>query len=290
MSQPTISTELSLGECANLALVFEATAAKPGNVHRGADFEDLTYPDFLIAAALTTPIFALAPSKTLGETVLSAVRATRSAVGTNVNLGTVLLLAPLAAVPREQPLGSGVAAVLSRLTPSDAEQVYEAIRIAQPGGMGQVSNDDVTCPAPADLLSAMRAAADRDLVARQYTNNFAQVLDEVVPSLAGGLAQGWSIQRTIIHVFLETLAKYPDSLIARKCGSEAATRASASAAKILASGSSDSEVYEDRLADLDFWLRSAGHRRNPGTTADLIAAGLFAALRDGIIKPPFRWD
>ena len=37
------------------------------------------------------------------------------------------------------------------------------------------------------------------------------------------------------------------------------------------------------LADFDFWLRSDGHRRNPGTTADLIAAALFAGLRDGWI-------
>ena len=43
------------------------------------------------------------------------------------------------------------------------------------------------------------------------------------------------------------------------------------------------------LADLDFWLRSDGHRRNPGTTADLIAAGLFAALREHQIALPFRW-
>ncbi len=30
--------------------LLEATAPKPGNVHRGADFEDLTYVDFLLAA------------------------------------------------------------------------------------------------------------------------------------------------------------------------------------------------------------------------------------------------
>jgi len=42
------------------------------------------------------------------------------------------------------------------------------------------------------------------------------------------------------------------------------------------------------LADFDFWLRSDGHRRNPGTTADLIAAALFVLLRDGLIDPPYR--
>ena len=43
-----------------LATIMEATAPKPGNVHRGADFEDASYPDFVVAATVigrssTTP-------------------------------------------------------------------------------------------------------------------------------------------------------------------------------------------------------------------------------------------
>ena len=43
--------------------------------------------------------------------------------------------------------------------------------------------------------------------------------------------------------------------------------------------------------ELDAYLRSDGHRLNPGTTADLVTACLFVALREGILKPtdPFRW-
>lgn len=290
MNDATGGLALSTGGCANLAILWEVTAPKPGNVHRGADFEDMTYPDFLAAAAITASIFDQAPLRPLGETVLAAVRATRLAVGVNVNLGTVLLIAPLAAVPRGESLPAGVAKFLRRLTPDDSKQVYEAIRLAQPGGLGVVETHDVAGPAPDDLLEAMRAAAERDLVARQYANDFAQVLDEVTPALTAAVARGWPLGQAIVHAFLEILSRYPDSLIARKCGVEAANRASAGAARVLAAGSPGSEAYDDKLADLDFWLRSAGHRRNPGTTADLVAAGLFAALRDGIIKPPFRWS
>jgi len=35
---------------------------------------------------------------------------------------------------------------------------------------------------------------------------------------------------------------------------------------------------------LDRYLRDERHQRNPGTTADLLAAGLFTLLRDGIIE------
>ena len=43
---------------------------------------------------------------------------------------------------------------------------------------------------------------------------------------------------------------------------------------------------------LDRHLRSDGNKLNPGTTADLIAACLFVALRENKVVPsaPFRWD
>ena len=37
----------------------------------------------------------------------------------------------------------------------------------------------------------------------------------------------------------------------------------------------------------DSWLRQPANRFNPGTTADLVTAALYAALRDGTIPYPF---
>ena len=65
-------------------------------------------------------------------------------------------------------------------------------------------------------------------------------------------------------------------------------QSAARAQRVLDSGSPGDDAYDRELVELDFWLRSEGHRRNPGTTADLVAAGLFVALRDGIIRPPYR--
>ena len=39
------------------------------------------------------------------------------------------------------------------------------------------------------------------------------------------------------------------------------------------------------LADFDASLRGADHRLNPGTTADLVAATLLAALLTGVRLP-----
>lgn len=279
---------LSTGQCAALATIMEATAPKPGNVYRGADFEDLSYSDFVVAATLLAPIFERAPDAPLGQTILTAVKTTRRAVATNANLGTILLIAPLAKVPRSVPLAAGIADVLGQLDAADARDVYEAIRHAKPGGLGRVEEADVAAEPPASLIDAMRLAAERDMVARQYAENFSTVLDVVVPSLERARAAGVWLLDAIVRVHVELMSQFPDSLIARRCGMEVARQSAARAGKVLEAGCPGSEAYERGLADLDFWLRARGHDRNPGTTADLVAAGLFAALRDGIIKPPFR--
>ena len=162
----------TIGQCVALATLLEATAPKPGNVHRGADFEDVTYPEFVAAGIAIAPVLEAAAERPLGATILAAVEATRRVTLRNTNLGTILLLAPLAAVPRTESLAGGVAAVLSRLTPDDAVNCYAAIRLAAPGGLGHVEQWDVESAAPSELLSAMRLAADRDLVARQYADGF----------------------------------------------------------------------------------------------------------------------
>ncbi|MDX1946272.1 MAG: triphosphoribosyl-dephospho-CoA synthase [Pirellulaceae bacterium] len=280
---------LSISQIATLACVLEATAPKVGNVHRGADFEDLTLPDFLVSAIAVGPILENAAAAGVGRTVLNAITATRQLVTTNTNLGMVLLLAPLAAMPRGEPLTiDSVHRVLSSLTPDDSRLVYEAIRLAQPGGLGKVEEMDVAAAPPDDLLAAMHAAANRDLVARQYAEDFCLVLGEVLPLLQAGRAQGWSLTEAIVHTQVSLLADHDDSLIARKCGPEVARQASAIAGQVLACGGPGDEAYYEALADFDFWLRSDGHRRNPGTTADLIAAALFAGLREGLLMPPWR--
>jgi triphosphoribosyl-dephospho-CoA synthase len=283
------SIRLSLGQCATLACLLEASAPKVGNVHRSADFDDLTFLDFAASAVAIGPAIESAESRGVGRTVLDAITATRRVVQTNTNLGIVLLLAPLAAVPAAQPLSAAaIRAVLSAMTGEDSRLVYEAIRLAQPGGLGKTDEMDVAAQPPESLLAAMRAAADRDLVARQYADDFRLVLDETLPLLLDGREKNWSLTDAIIRAHLELLARHGDSLILRKCGPETARQVATIAGHVLESGQPGDEPYFEAVADFDFWLRAGGNRRNPGTTADLIAAALFAGLRDNLILPPYN--
>ena len=278
---PTLST------CVTLACIWEATAPKPGNVYRGADFEDLSYVDFLVSAAVVGPILQQTAKQGVGATVFEAVERTRAAVATNTNLGIVLLLAPLAAVPEGVFLKEGVRGVLDALTPEDAKHVFAAIRAAQPGGLGEVDEADVnnTKSPEISLHEAMRLAADRDLIARQYTNHFEQVF-EVADHLEKLTHTDLPLSEAIVQAFLRLLAKHPDSLIARKCGEQIAQEVSTQAAATLAVGQPGEPAYEEALQAFDFSLRVDSHRRNPGTSADLIAAALFVLLRDNRLDWP----
>ena len=279
---------LSIGQCASLACLLEVTAPKVGNVHRGADFDDVLFTDFAVSSVAIGPAFDRAQEAGVGRTAHDAIQATRDLVATNTNLGMILLMAPLACVPRGNRLApESVHSTLAALSPNDSRLVYEAIRLAKPGGTGQVKEMDIARDAPADLLAAMRDAAERDLVARQYVDDFRLVLEEAVPLLVDARKQGWLLTSAIIHTHLKILSRHPDSLIARKCGGETARQASTMAARVLEAGGPEDESFHEAAADFDFWLRADGHRRNPGTTADLIAAALFAALRDELIQPPF---
>jgi triphosphoribosyl-dephospho-CoA synthase len=102
--------------------------------------------------------------------------------------------------------------------------------------------------------------------------------------LEEGRARGWSLNDSIVHAHIRQLAAEADSLIARKCGQRVAEQSQAMAGGVLDSGSPGDESYHSALADFDFWLRSDGHRRNPGTTADLVAAALFVLLREGRLE------
>ena len=62
----------------------------------------------------------------------------------------------------------------------------------------------------------MRLAADRDMVARQYAEGFHDVLNVVVPWLSHGAGHGdLALAAAIVHVHLEMMSEFPDSLISR---------------------------------------------------------------------------
>ena len=240
-------------------------------------------------ARVISPILGAARERSLGEIILQAVQATRTAVNHNTNLGIILLLAPLATVSRDELLTDGISKVLNSTTVEDSRMVYEAIRLAQPAGTGETREQDLNSEPTLTLLECMKLAANRDMIAAQYANGFEQVLRCGPEWLREVAVTGLPQPQQISLLAVRLMASFGDSLIARKCGQEMSDVVREKAQKLLDSGWPMQHDAGPQYTDFDMFLREDGHRRNPGTTADLIAAILFAGLRDGYLVPDCDW-
>lgn len=259
------------------ACLAELRALKPGNAHVFADGHRLTTELFVRSAdAAAAPLSA--HGARVGRRVLDAVEATHGAVGTNTNLGIILLCAPLAAAAEadHDELRSALVDVLGDLDTADASLAFRAIVRASPAGLGQVAENDVTQPARVTLREAMADAADRDRVARQYVTGFADIFDIGLPRLAAAAARAWAEEWTILAIYLGFLADCPDSHIVRKHGVAVANivRESASRFDAKLQSSWDPSRLTHELLAWDAELKA--QNINPGTSADLTVATLFA--------------
>ncbi len=273
-----------IAAAAQLACLLEVSAPKPGNVSPGQDFHDTRYEDFLASAIAIGPAFSEAGERPLGMTIRRAVEDTARWSRRNTNLGIVLLLAPLA---KAASLTSGtlrerLRRVLADTTVADAEESYVAIRRARPGGLGQSPSEDVARPPTVTLREAMRLAAERDTVAREYVTDFAVTFDVGAPAIRAARSAGLTWRDATVEGYLALLAAVPDTHVARKLGFDEAARISGLARAVVDAGGVRTGAGREAIGSLDTELRDAKNSRNPGTTADLTCGALFVViLEDG---------
>jgi len=160
--------------------------------------------------------------------------------------------------------------------------VFSAIALANPGGLGRSRRHDVRKPPRVTLLTAMAEARRRDRIAGQYASAYRDVFRIGLPRLAA--ASGWSESSAAVSAtFLAFLSGFPDSHARRKFGLGVARalcrRAGVLDSRLLREGLSP--ALQADLLKFDAELKAAGI--NPGTSADLTVATLFAAaLQHGL--------
>jgi triphosphoribosyl-dephospho-CoA synthase len=307
----TSATALDVGVMAQLACLLEVSAPKPGNVCPGRHFADARYEDFLASAAAIGGPLAGSGTRPLGATIRLAIESTGNWTASNTNLGLVLVLAPLARAaalesgsyePRatsHEPratshesratshesrggrLRDSLRLVLATTTCDDARDAYAAIRRASPGGLGQVDEQDVSGEPTVTLVEAMRLAADRDAIAREYATAFETTFLTGAPALERARGDALEWDDAIVETFLMLLAAHEDTHIARKAGAAVAADVTDGARAVLAAGGVRTAEGRRALEAFDRRLRDEGSRANPGTTADLTAAAIFVVLAGG---------
>ncbi|MDG5818302.1 triphosphoribosyl-dephospho-CoA synthase [Natronococcus sp. A-GB7] len=269
---------------AELALLLEvAGTPKPGNVDRHRDLEDLRFEHFLAGAVGARDGLELAANgAAVGPAFERAVEGMATQEGGNTQFGALLLLVPLVRAAGDELSQPVVEGVLEGTTVADAAAFYRAFEHVDvfvadpPEGMAPL---DVRRGAAAiqtleerglTLLDVMDRSVPGDDVAREWVTGFERSF-AAAERLAA--AEGPILERTAA-VFLSLLAERPDTLVANRSGEAVAAEATERAAALVERDALETdrdavEAFADELVDRGI---------NPGTTADVTAAGLFIAL------------
>jgi triphosphoribosyl-dephospho-CoA synthase len=304
-----------ISKCLELAILFEVSADKPGNVNLVVGFEGTRHEHFLASAVAATPYFELAAERGIafsrGEIPVSNVgvgRIIKDCVadvnawqrGGNTLVGTVILLAPIAVAAGITPTKGEYVFEISKLrenlrlvaestTPEDAVNVYEAIKVAKPSGLGKAPELDINDSNSVNrivkenisLYQVFKIASEYDRVCSEWVSNYPVTFDFAYPRLMEQIKETGDLNVAIVHTFLKVLAEYSDTFIARKVGIEKAREVSLMAKKVLELGGLETSKGKESLREFDLKLRRSSNLLNPGTTADIIAAALALGILGG---------
>jgi triphosphoribosyl-dephospho-CoA synthase len=260
------------------SFIADLHALKPGNVSRYAGGHGMDYGDFVKSATAVTPILCRS-GMAVGERILAAVRVTRATVRCNTNLGMLLLFAPLIRawerLGQDENLEQSLKHVLEHLDQSDAKNVFDAIRLANPGGLGQAEKFDLHSEVQVGLREAMAEAGSRDLIALQYSNGFEELFRIGLPVLRAYAERWKNLEWATVGCYLTFLSRFPDTHISRKFGSDKAREIMHKTREIWQAfdNNDNPEGMRDMLLDYDRELKNTNI--NPGTSADMTAASVL---------------
>ncbi len=274
---------------AELALLLEvAGTPKPGNVDRHRDLEDLRFEHFLAGAVGTRDgLESAANGAAVGPAFERAVEGMAAQEGDNTQFGALLLLVPLVRAARDDLSQPVVENVLEGTTVADAAAFYRSFEHVDvfvadpPEGMAPLDVRRGAAAIPTleerglTLLDVMDRSVPGDDVAREWVTGFERSF-AAAERLAA--AEGPILERTAA-VFLSLLAERPDTLVADRSGEAVAAEVTERAAALVERDALETdretvEAFADELVDRGI---------NPGTTADLTAAGLFIALEHEMV-------
>jgi len=294
-------TELIAAACERACLL-EAGAEKPGNVTPTKRFEDTTFKDFEAGAKALRPVFGEAAERGaraaageitlqqvgLGALILDGVRAVKqSHSGGNTHLGITLLLTPLcvAAGIDLKNFREAVRGVISSSTVEDSLNLYDAINLAEPGGLGD-SELDVRDEKSKEVLrrdgvtfkQLMDLSAERDVVTRELARGYPVTFNEGAPLFKKLVDEGIEEKRALEQTYLILLSRHHDTLIERKRGKQVAEKVLSKAGEVVDVGGILTPPGRRLSAALDDFLRSDGNKLNPGATADLACASALTVF------------
>ena len=280
----TDTVRRSTAENAQLALLLEVSSTpKPGNVDRHRDHDGLRFEHFVAGAVgAREGLDRAAEGAPVGEAFERAVAGMSGQTGGNTQFGAVLLVVPLVrAAAAGELTPESARAVVGRTDVEDAVGFYRAfehVGVAVDDPPEDLALPDVRRGGDAapelrerglTLADVMAESAPGDGIAREYTEGFGRTF-----RMADRIRDGSGpVTDRAAGAYLEALAAEVDTFVVTTHDRETAeeVRRRARAAR---DGEEDPEELADELVERGI---------NPGTTADLVAGGLFVALERGLV-------
>lgn len=279
-----------IARCAVLAMALEVSGTpKPGNIDRDHDYADTKYEDFLASAIGVYPVLEKACSEGgIGALIREASgESARWQGGGNTHFGAYILLFPLIKAAMRGPpesLRANAASVVRETTVEDAAEFYRAfslvdvrmkrqkdldsaergLDVGSPGAIEEVYRRGTT------LYDVLQLSAKNDMVAREWADGF-RLCFRAAEKIRARRRSG-TMNDATVFAFLELLAEEPDTLVAKKFDMGRAVQVQGLAR----------DVLECRMTLGELSRRLAAGKVNPGSTADIVIAGLFIALLGGM--------
>ncbi|MFZ2497309.1 triphosphoribosyl-dephospho-CoA synthase [Methanosarcina sp.] len=241
--------------------------------------------------------------------------------GGNTHFGAFLLLIPLSMAAGElldshgkaklspedfEELAARAHAFVRKTDCEDAVEFYRAFNVAgvrvnsveefsliDPESTAELREQEVT------LYKLMEISRGYDLIANEWTSGFRRCLEgaksitEFMQALNSGAENsvlnysGTGINDAIVYTFLKLLSRHRDTFIQTKFDEETAEYVSSRAGEILSAWEGSSGHLTRDFSSLlpavqEFDHELLNRKINPGSTADIIIAGLFIALLGGL--------
>jgi len=293
-----------IANLARLAAVLEVSSRKPGNVGPEHDFPDTRYEDFVagsIAIGEGIRISAASGFRAgkgeidvneigIGNSILKCISdVNESHGGGNTHLGMVMLFVPIASgaglcigrgknLKREvgdsvrDGLKDSIIEVLGNSTVEDSDKLYDAIELSGVSGLGKLLRKKMP------FYELMKNSLEKDTVADELSGGMEIIFEKGVPALERNREKAGDLRKAVTQTYLELLAEFPDTFIARKLSMEEAEGVSKMTREVIEKGGIFTDDGIRAVEEFDNFLRNSEKKLNPGTTADLVAASLFVWL------------
>lgn len=299
-----------IARCIQLAMVMEVSAyPKPGNVDRNHDYEDTRFEHFLASAVSIHPVMEnAAKSKAgVGSLIHSAVReSARWQNGGNTHFGAFILLVPLAMAAGDilhkkheftiEELVSCAHDIVKKTNVQDAIEFYRSFETAKvrvnpvdefdlqdSSSLGSLDEENTT------LYDLMEISRSYDLIADEWVSGFERCANcgETIINFMGSTNKfgepKLDVNDVVVYAFLKILSENRDTFIQTKFDETTADYVSGRARDILLEFKPQRSGFNTvRLAVEEFDDELLSKGINPGSTADIVIAGLFIALLGGV--------